>query len=356
MSSNATMHDVARIAGVSARTVSNVVNDFRWVSPATRRAVLDAIAEVGYVPNLSARGLRQGRMGALSLVIPELRNPWFTEVADSVMAAAADHGLAVVLEQLAGREAETQYLRGPRSTRVDGVLFAAQTLDDGDADLLRAAQRPVVLMGEFLQDSPVDQVTVADREGAYLATEHLLSLGRRRLLVVGSQPGTSRGAAPLRLRGHTDALAAAGVPFDPELIGPAVQWSRGAGGRTVEEALARGLRFDAVFCFNDALALGALKVLRDAHLRVPEDVAVVGFDDVEEAQYAVPPLTSVAPDVREYGRVAVSWLVERLQSGYSEVPPRLHHTQVRLVVRSSTVADSEAISDAAQLTGSMDSS
>lgn len=323
------------MAGVSPRTVSNVVNDYRWVSDRTRQAVLDAIDEVGYVPNLSARGLRQGRMGAISLAIPELRNPWFTEVADAVMAAASKHGLAVVLEQTAP-DGEREYLLGPRTTRVDGVLFAAQTLRDEDAVLLRDARRPVVLLGEYVHDSPVDQVTVADREGARMATEHLLMRGRRRVLVIGSHPTEERGTPARRLQGVRDAYDSAGLPWDEQLVIPRAEWTRAAGGTVVSSALSKRIEFDAIFCFNDALALGALRALNEAGVRVPEDVAVIGFDDVEDAMYSQPPLTTVAPDMREYGDTAVSWLVERMSAAGRSIEPRTARVDSRLAVRSST--------------------
>lgn len=333
---HATVRDVARVAGVSPRTVSNVVNDFHWVSDTTRQAVLDAIAEVGYVPNLSARGLRQGRMDAISLVVSELRNPWFTEVAVAVMESAAEHGLAVVMEQLTGRSAELDYLRSPRTTRVDGVIFAAQTLRDEDEPLLREARRPVVLLGEYLRDSPVDQVTVADREGARGAVEYLLGTGRRRVLVVGAHPSEDLGTPARRLQGVRDAHEAAGLAFDPALVVPREIWSRAEGGAAVVDALAARLRFDSVFCFNDALALGALHGLREAGVRVPEEVAVMGFDDVEDARYALPSLTTVAPHVQEYGRTAVSWLVERMAPGGRSAAPRVARIGSKLVIREST--------------------
>lgn len=332
----ATVRDVAVLAGVSPRTVSNVVNDFHWVSDSTRRAVLEAIEAVGYVPNLSARGLRQGRMNAISLVIPELRNPWFTEVADAIMASAAEHGLAVVMEQLSGRDAEVEFLGSPRTTRVDGVIFAAQKLGDEDRSLLAEARRPVVLLGEYLSKSPVDQVTVADREGGRIAVEHLISRQRTRVLVVGTHPSESRGTATRRLQGVQDALAAAGLPFDPALVVSRETWSRVDGRTAIGDAIAAGVQFDSVFCFNDALALGALHGLRDAGLLVPQDVAVVGFDDVEDASYALPALTTIAPDVRTYGRTAVNWLVERMTARGCAAPPRTARIESTLVVRDST--------------------
>lgn len=331
----ATVRDVAHIAGVSARTVSNVVNGFRWVSPETRRVVLAAIDQVGYVPNLSARGLRQGRTGAICLAVPDLLNPWFAELADHVMAAAVRHDLAVVIEQPGGHEAERALLTSPRMTRVDGLLLAALTLDDSDSELLADAQRPVVLMGDRELDVEVDQVTMANRAGADLAASHLLAIGRHRLLVIGADPSLGAGSSALRLKGYRDALTRAGVPLDDELIVVAEAWTRAAGAAAAAEALSRGIAFDGVVAFNDALAIGAINALTRAGLSIPEDVAVTGFDDVEEARWSLPDVTSVDPSGAEIADVAVRYLVDRMKAE-DQLPARHHLAGVRLVERGST--------------------
>jgi DNA-binding LacI/PurR family transcriptional regulator len=334
----ATMHDVARLAGVSIKTVSNVVNQNKWVSEATRRRVKDVIDELGYTPNQAARSLRGGRAGAISLIIPDIRNPYFTELADAVLRAADRRGLAVMIEQVCGgKDAELDVLTSPRVSAVDGVVYSVLALDQEDAPLLEKIATPMVLLGERIFGSSVDHVTMQNEEAAEAATAHLLDSGRRRIVALGNQPGETSGSAVLRLRGYRRALAAAGVALDPCLVREAWNWHRRDGVEAIDRLLAEGVRFDAVFAFNDALALGALRAVQEAGLRVPEDVAIVGFDGIEECAYARPSLTTIDPGVVEIAETALSFLAERIEDPVAAGPARLHRSPFRLVRRGSTV-------------------
>jgi Transcriptional regulators len=185
-----TLHHVARLAGVSIKTVSNVVNDYQYIRPETRQRVLDAIQTLGYRPNLSARGLRSGRTGVISLIIPDLRNAYFAELADVVMRAAAEQNLSVIIDQSGGdRERELGLLRGPRMQMVDGILYSVLALGEDDAHLLDDVPRPTVLLGERIFHGPTDHVTMRNAEGSKAATQHLLSIGRRRLVALGAHRG-----------------------------------------------------------------------------------------------------------------------------------------------------------------------
>jgi len=197
-----TMHDVARVAGVSIKTVSNVINDYPYIRAETRQRVLEAIDSLGYRPNLSARGLRSGRTGVISLIIPDVRNAYFAELADSVMRAAATKNLSVIIEQSGDdRETELALLRGPRMQMVDGILYSVLALGEDDAHLLDGIRTPMVLLGERIFHGPTDHVTMRNTEGARAATEHLLSLGRRRIVALGAHRGEVIGSAGLRLAG-----------------------------------------------------------------------------------------------------------------------------------------------------------
>ena len=166
----ATMHDVSRLAGVSIKTVSNVINDYPYVRDETRRRVLEAIEQLGYTPNLSARSLRSGRTNVISLMIPDLRNAYFAELADSVMRAAAERGLSVLIEQFGDeRDREIDVLRQPRSQMVDGVLYSVLALDQSDVDIIAGIATPVVLLGERIFNGPRDHVTMQNVEGARAA-------------------------------------------------------------------------------------------------------------------------------------------------------------------------------------------
>jgi DNA-binding LacI/PurR family transcriptional regulator len=331
------MHDVARLAGVSIKTVSNVINDYPYVREETRNRVLDAIATLGYTPNLSARSLRSGRTNVISLMIPDLRNAYFAELADSVMRAAAERGLTVLIEQFGSdREREIDTLRRPRSQLVDGVLYSVLTLDQSDVDIIEGMPVPVVLLGERIFNGPRDHVTMRNVEGARAATEHLLGLGRRRVVALGAHPGERIGSAALRLEGYREALAAAGVPDDGDLVVPVGSWHRRDGADAMRELLARGVRFDGVVAFNDVLALGALRVLQEAGLRVPDDVAVIGFDDIDETQYSMPTLSTIDPGREEIARTAVELLARRIDGDSAPFTPEEILAPYRLIPREST--------------------
>ena len=332
-----TIHDVARLAEVSIKTVSNVMNDYPHIRPTTKQRVLDAIETLDYKPNLTARGLRSGRTGLLSLVIPDLRNPYFAELADIVVRSAEAQGLSVMIAQSNGdRARELSLLGGPRMQMVDGVLFSALALGAEDNDLLARIRTPMVLLGERILDGPVDHVTMRNVEGSQAATEHLLGIGRRRLVALGSDPDQGMGSANLRLDGYRRALAAAGVEEDPDLIVDVVGWYRRTGADSMRRFLARGIDFDGVVAFNDQIALGALRVIQEAGLRVPQDVAIIGYDDVDETRYALPSLSTIDPGRDEIVEVALRYLTGRIDGSAADLPARDHLTAFTLRQREST--------------------
>ncbi|TXN32461.1 LacI family DNA-binding transcriptional regulator [Lacisediminihabitans profunda] len=332
-----TMHDVARVAGVSIKTVSNVINDYPYIRAETRQRVLDAIDSLGYRPNLSARGLRSGRTGVISLIIPDLRNAYFAELADSVMRAAATKNLSVIIEQSGDdRETELALLRGPRMQMVDGILYSVLALGEDDAHLLDDIRTPMVLLGERIFHGPTDHVTMRNTEGARAATEHLLSLGRRRIVALGAHRGEVIGSAGLRLTGYAEALAEAGIPVDDALIGEVGGWFRSGGAQAMKLLLDSGVPFDGVVAFNDSIALGAMRILQEAGLRIPDDVAVIGFDDIDETRYTLPTLSTINPGRDEIARVAVDYLVERISNPEAEIPPREYLAGFTVVQREST--------------------
>lgn len=336
-----TMHDVARMAGVSIKTVSNVVNDYPYIKPATKQKVLDAIAELGYRPNLTARGLRSGRTGVISLIIPDLRNAYFAELADAVMRAAAKQGIAVLIEQSRGeRDAEIEALHGPRIAGVDGILYSVLALGDEDVELLRI-DTPLVLLGERIFTGPTDHVTMQNVEGAKAATEHMLSIGRRRVVAFGAHPGEIVGSAGLRFAGYRSALEEAGIEYDPALARTVGTWHRADGASAMRELLAEGVDFDGVVAFNDSIALGAMRVLEESGRRIPDDVAIIGFDDIDETRYSLPTLSTISPGLEEIAEVALGFLLERIAAGRgAAIEPRVHLAAFELVQRESTTLPS----------------
>lgn len=316
-----TLHDVARLASVSIKTVSNVINDYPHIRPATREKVEAAIAELGYTPNLTARNLRSGRTGAIALALPDLGLPYFAELAALVIQEAEAAGVVVLVEQTgADRTRELDLLRSPRLKLTDGLIFSPLGMGQEDAAALDVSF-PLVLLGERIFDGPADHVTMRNVEAARAATEHLLAQGRRRIAVVGAHEGEVLGSAALRLQGYREALEAAGIAYDETIIGYTTLWHRANGADSMRELLARGGEFDAVFGLNDTLALGAMRVLQESGRRVPDDVAVVGFDGLDEAAYSIPSLTTVDPGRAWIAKTAVSTLLERI-AGAVEVPAR----------------------------------
>ncbi len=306
-----TMNDVARAAGVSLKTVSNVLNDYEFIRPATRQRVQDAIAELGYEANLTARSLRSGKTRMLGLVLSDLSAPYYAELASRLMAVAGRRGYRVLVEQSGAlADNEVAALQGPFRQLTDGLLFTPLVMD-ADAVAARRGSKPVVLLGEHILDPRLDLVTMKNEEAAQALTAHLLAAGRRRIAVVGAHPGESAGSAGLRLSGYRRALDAAGIAFDPALVAPG-EWRRDAGAAAVAGLLDRNVQFDAVFGLNDALALGAMHELAIRGVKVPRDVAVAGFDDIEEARFASPSLTTVSPGMDEIAERSIGLLLDRI--------------------------------------------
>lgn len=332
-----TIHDVARLAEVSIKTVSNVLNDYPHIRPATKQRVLDAIKTLDYHPNLAARGLRSGRTGLISLIIPDLRNAYFAELADVVMRAAEHQGLSVMIAQSgADRKRELDLIRGARAQRVDGILFSVLALSEADNALLDSVATPMVLLGERILQGPKDHVTMRNTEGVRAATDHLLGLGRRRIVALGAHPGQGLGSAQLRLEGYGAALEAAGLEVDDDLVVDVIGWFRANGAAAMRAFLERGIAFDGVVAFNDSIALGAMRVMQESGLRIPDDVAVIGFDDLDETRYSLPTLSTIDPGREEIAEVAVRYLKERIDGGGASVPPRDHLTTFRVVQRESS--------------------
>jgi len=335
---NVTLEDVARLAGVSIKTVSNVVHSHPNVRVETRRRVQWAIDELGYRPNLSARGLRSGKTGVIELSVPELRQNYFAELADEVIRAAQRRNLGVLVEQTSGdRQREIDVVTRRGSYLTDGLLFAPERLGPEDKHLL-TADYPCVLLGERIFGGPTDHVTMHNTSAAKAAVQHLLDLGRRRIAVIGAHPDgqVQLRAADLRMSGYREALEEAGLAYDPDLVRVAAPWLHWKGAEATRELIRSGVRFDGLFCFNDGLALGALRELTAAGVRVPDDVAVIGFDNIDESRFSIPSLTTVDPGRAEIARIAVDLLVERIGEKGPPQPPRMFKPPFRIVAREST--------------------
>ncbi|MFE5659951.1 LacI family DNA-binding transcriptional regulator [Streptomyces sp. NPDC056517] len=329
------LKDVAQRAGVSIKTVSNVVNNYPHVTPQMRAKVQQAIDELGYRPNLTARHLRKGRTGIIAFAVPELGNPYFAELAGAIIDAAAQHDYTVLVDHTAGlRERELLVCQEFRSHVIDGLILSPIHLETADL-VARQETSPLVLLGEREYAAPYDQIAIDNVAAARKAVRHLVGLGRRRIAFLGSRTDRERRPAHLRLRGWREELVASGLEPAETLVVATDGYGRSDGATAMSELLDRGERPDAVFAYNDLIALGAMRTLTERGLRVPDDIAVVGFDDIEESRFGAISLTTVAPDKHAIARLAVDRLVERL-SGRSDSEPRRISPGYELVVREST--------------------
>ena len=333
------MQDVARHAGVSVMTVSNVINDHPHVRATTRQKVLESISALGYHVNTAARSLRQGKTGVIGLAVPDIDRPYFGMLARLLIDRAAAHGYELVIEQThASREREVDAISRSRLRSYDGLFLYAAELRDDDAMLLRG-EFPIVVFGEHAYSGPIDHVEMANADGARLATAHLIERGCRRVGILGGRIGDPDdiGVATLRTRGYREALEAAGIAFDAVLVRDA-EYSYEGGSAQAAALLAEVDDLDGLFCATDVIAIGAMRALHEAGRRVPQDVRVVGFDDVSLAAFTTPSLTSIAPGHDEMADAAMEMVLGRISGERAADDYRSFTGPARLVERESTAS------------------
>ncbi|MFJ2414671.1 LacI family DNA-binding transcriptional regulator [Streptomyces brevispora] len=331
-----TLEEVAARAGVGRGTASRVINGSPRVSAHTREAVEAAVAELGYVPNRAARALAGNRTDAIALVVPEpesrfFAEPYFSDIVRGVGAALADTDMQLLLT-LVGSDRErrrlAQYLT---AHRVDGVLLVSVHADDPLPDLLEQLGMPAVMNGRRSATEPLPSVDSDNFEGARGAVEHLASRGRRSIATITGRLDVY--ASQRRLDGYRKAVSEAGLEPDERLIAPA-DFSEEGGVRAMRELLARRPDVDAVFAASDLMAAGARQVLREAGRRIPDDVALIGFDDSAVARHMDPALTSVRQPIEEMGRAMTRVLLDLIAGENAERPQIVLPTE--LIVRDSS--------------------
>ncbi|MBP1078470.1 DNA-binding LacI/PurR family transcriptional regulator [Microbacterium terrae] len=334
-----TMQDVARHAGVSVMTVSNVVNDHPHVRAATRQKVLDAIAELGYHVNTTARNLRQGRTGVIGLAVPEIDRPYYGLLASLLIERAAARGYELVIEQTsAERDRELTSVTRSRLRSYDGLILSAVRLHDHDATLLRG-EFPLVVLGERSFSEPLDQVVMDNERGGRLATAHLIAQGSRRIGVIGGRLGLAQeiDVSTTRTRGYVAALADAGIALDEDLV-RFTELSYEGGREAAARLLTDVEGLDGLFCVTDVAAVGAMRAVRDAGRTVPGDVRVVGFDDVALASHLTPSLTSIAPDHAAMADATIDLLLGRIDGSRGQGDYRTFVGPVELIARESSAS------------------
>jgi LacI family transcriptional regulator len=309
---NVTIKDVARVSGVSPMTVSRVINESQRVSPETRRRVEQAIAELGYVPSRLARGLSRKRTGTLAVIVPDVANPFFTMIVRAAenVARRADYRV-ILADTRADLNVERDAIEELIAHRVEGIAIAPVS-NRSRPHLLRLAAFgvPFVLIDRAVPGLECDVVLGDSAGGAQLLVEHLLSLGHRRigLIVESDEVSTARD----RRRGYETALEAAAIVLDPALVAHTTVDPSGG-----FEGMRRLLELDdrptAVFTVNNLVALGAIEAVRAVGLEVPDDVALVCFDDIEYASRLYPFLTAMEQPAETFGTLATQLLLERIE-------------------------------------------
>ena len=327
----ATLEMVAERAGVSPSTVSRILNGTAVVSDEKRAAVDQAIAKLGFVPNPVARGLAGGRTLSIGVVSQAIDSPFYGAALRGIEVELGSAGYSPLFMSGHWRaDEEARCIDVLRSRRVDGLIVLTGRLADSALRSL-ARSLPVVVTGRSLKASNLLSMDFDNREGARQATQHLIDLGHRRIAFISGDP--EHPDAVDRQQGYRSAIEAAGLRFDPALVAPG-NFSEHSGLLAVERLLASRTRFSAIFAANDQMAFGASLGLYRRGLRVPDDVSLVGFDDVAGSVYMVPPLTTVHNPIQEIGELAARAMLSLLAGDKpkSEVPAP------RLIVRESTHA------------------
>ncbi len=325
------IYDVAKQAGVGIGTVSRVLNGSAKVKPETRERVQAAINQLDYVPHGAARSLGSGRSHVLGLVVPFFTRPFFIEVLRGVEMAATAHGYEMVLYNVETTTQRDHYLRQlPMRRRVDGLLVVSLFCDESEAERFRKMNLPVVLVDSY---NPLLTSLVVDNiSGARQAVEYLISLGHRQIgFVNGVKVGSFNfNKADDRMSGYRQALANSDIPYNPEWVS-ATEWTRAGGREGARQLLLLPQRPTAIFAASDVQALGVMEQAQAQGLRVPQDLCIIGFDNIELAELLN--LTTVAQPMHEMGKQAVERLLAEIECPQ---PPQTVMMDVTLVHRSTT--------------------
>jgi len=305
----ATIKDVAALAGISYTTVSHVVNNTRPVSQEVRLKVEAAIKSLDYVPSAVARSLKAKTTATIGLLVPNSLNPYFAELARGIEDYCERNGYCVILcNSDDNPEKQRSYLRVLLEKRIDGLIVASAGGDSGLAQGLAGVKTPMVIVDRGLDGVDADLVRIDHEYGAYLATRHLLELGHRDIATIGGPASTS--VAQMRLAGYCRALKEAGVEVRPERMLESDFTS--TGGYSAAAILLEGNPPSAIFAGNDMIGIGVLRAAAERNVRVPSELSVIGFDDIQMSRYVYPALTTVGQSILQLGEMAAEVLLRRI--------------------------------------------
>jgi LacI family transcriptional regulator len=327
----ATIYDVARAAGVSPTTVSHVLNQTRYVSDDTKLRVQQAVALLRYRPNSLARGLVRQETRTIALIVADNVNPFFAELARSIEDYGFAAGYNVILCNSDRSETkELAYLDMLISKRVDGIIYTTMSTHLDQLEPLLENKIPLALFEREYEE--IDAVLLDNMRGGYEATRYLIELGHQRIGCICGPDAKTRSHA--RIKGYEQALREAGIDVDPDLI-QAGAWTPESGQAGARQLFELSSPPTAIFACNDLMAIGALTFLRSQNIRVPEDVSVIGFDNVSLGHFSCPPLTTLATPIGEVGQRLCELLLGRISGQLPPVPQRLIMPS-EVVVRAST--------------------
>jgi LacI family transcriptional regulator len=337
----ATIRKVADLAGVSTATVSHVINDTRAVSAPLTARVLNAMEQLDYQPDIIARSLRRRETLTLGLIVPSIEIPFFACVAAGVEAAATNVGYSVILCNTGwSLSREVHYLNNLLARRVDGLLCISLAMSAEHIAPVLRRRTPVVVFERTMPGVEVDAVEIDNVQGAFDATAHLLDLGHRRIGCITGLANSTLNEE--RILGYRRALTERDIPFDPTLLHTG-DYTAAAGVRESLELLRLPEPPTAIFAFNDLMAMGVMRAVQERGLRVPADVAVIGFDGLAITEHCYPPLSTVEQPVAEMSVAAIAMLLDRIKGGAS--PARVQTFVAKLVTRTSTVGDAPEAAD-----------
>jgi DNA-binding LacI/PurR family transcriptional regulator len=324
------------VAGVSASTVSNVLHDRPYVTADKRARVQAAIAQLGYRPSLAGRQLRAGRDGALALAVPDIQSPYFAELAHVLMVQAHERGITLFIDETTGDLArERTIAHGYRTRGITGVIFCPVAIPLGELEAMKG-DIPTVLLGEYVTGGAFDHIAIDSHASAVDVAEHLLAAGRRRFAFAGYLPPSGAGPAWSRLNGVRDALRRHGLALPERAVVRTPAHSREDGMRAAELLIAGKAHVDAFVGAADLVSVGAIRAFKQAGVAIPEDVAVVGWDDSPEGRFTLPALASVAHPMERIAITAID-LIERRRSDPG-LPPQHTIVPYRTIWRESAGA------------------
>lgn len=330
---NPTMNDVAELADVSVATVSRVVNKSGTVSPALERRVRDAMEKLNYYPSSFARGFKRQQTNLIGVLVPLLEHPFYSRLATSIEQTLFAHGYwALICNSQEDEAREQAYIDMLLQQRVDGVIINSSAQNTEYLKALERQHVPFVFIDRNLQAVECSKVFSDNSHGGYMGMEHLIQLGHRRIGVVGAP--TYPELMQRRIRGTREALMAYGIDADPELLITSDSQQFDMGYTSAKQLLHLPDPPTAIFALTDVMAVGVLHAAAEMHLRVPEDLSVLGYDDIPIASYTIPPLTTVAQPIIEMGQTCVELLLHHVENPGMEAETAVLETH--LVVRNTT--------------------